>query len=158
MTGRTYRFMDAEPLYPFGYGLSYASFAYRGLKVGTGPIAAGSDLELSVEVRNTGKVAGDEVIQAYLTDLEASTRVPRWKLVAFARVSFSPGEAKTVALRVTSRSMAVVNGQGRHVVEPGRFRLHVGGRQPDARSATLAGTPVLQAEFEVRGRPLELPW
>jgi beta-glucosidase len=158
MTGRTYRFMDGEPLYPFGYGLSYASFAYGGLKLAGAPLAAGADLEVSVEVRNTGKVAGDEVVQAYLSDLAASVRVPRWKLAAFARVSLAPGEAKTVALRVTARSLAVVDARGRHVVEPGRFRLHVGGRQPDVRSAALAGIPVLQAEFEVRGGPLELPW
>ena len=158
MTGRTYRFMEGEPLYPFGYGLSYTSFAYGGLKLAGAPLSAGAPLDLHVEVRNTGKVAGDEVVQAYLTDLEASVRVPRWKLVAFSRVSLAPGEAKTVALRVTSRSLAVVNERGRHVVEPGRFRLYVGGRQPDARSAALAGTTVLQAEFEVQGGPVELPW
>jgi beta-glucosidase len=73
-------------------------------------------------------------------------------------VSLAPGEAAAVPFTVAARSMAVVDDRGRHVVEPGRFRLHVGGRQPDARSAALAGTPVVTAEFETRGVPVELAW
>ena len=158
MRGRTYRFMEQEPLYPFGYGLSYTTFSYGSPKLPARSIAAGDPLDFSVEVRNAGAVAGDEVVQVYLSDLEASVRVARWKLVGFARVPLAPGEAKSVPFTIGARSMAVVDGRGRHVVEPGRFRLHVGGRQPDARSAALAGTPVVTAEFEATGNPVELAW
>jgi beta-glucosidase len=157
MTGRTYRFMENEPLYPFGYGLGYSRFAYSGLKV-PGAVASGEKLELSVEIRNTGSMGAAEIAQVYLSDLEASVRVPRWQLAGFARVFLEPGAARTVRFTVSARQMAVVDERGRHVVEPGRFRLHVGGRQPDPRSAALAGTVVLQAEFEARGKPVELPW
>jgi beta-glucosidase len=158
MKGRTYRFIEQEPLYPFGYGLSYTTFSYGSLKPAARAIATGEPLDLSIEVTNTGASAGDEVVQVYLSDLEASVRVARWKLVGFARVPLEPGETKTVPFSVAARSMAVVDERGRHVVEPGRFRLHVGGRQPDRRSAALAGTPVVTAEFEARGKPVELPW
>ena len=70
----------------------------------------------------------------------------------------APGEAKTVPFSIAARSMAVVDERGRHVVEPGRFRLHIGGRQPDPRSAALAGTPVVTVEFEAKGKPVELAW
>lgn len=158
MTGRTYRFLEREPLYPFGYGLSYTSFAYGSPKPSAASIRTGEPLELSVEVRNTGKAAGDEVVQVYLSDLEASVRVARWKLVGFARISLAPNEAKVVPFTIAARSMAIVDARGRHVVEPGRFRLHVGGRQPDSRSAALAGTPVVAVEFEAKGKPVELAW
>jgi beta-glucosidase len=158
MKGRTYRFLEEEPLYPFGYGLSYTTFAYGSPALAARAITTGEPLDLSIEVTNTGALAGDEVVQVYLSDLEASVRVARWKLVGFARVPLEPGETKTVPFSVASRSMAVVDERGRHVVEPGRFRLHVGGRQPDRRSAALAATRVASAEFEAKGKPVELPW
>jgi beta-glucosidase len=158
MKGRTYRFLEQEPLYPFGYGLSYTTFAYGNPKLSARSVATGDPLDLAVEVRNTGAVAGDEVVQVYLSDREASVRVARWKLVGFARVTLAPGEAKTVPFSIAARSMAIVDERGRHVVEPGRFQLHIGGRQPDARSAVLAGTPVVTVEFEAKGKPVELAW
>lgn len=158
MEGRTYRYMRESPLYPFGYGLSYASFAYSGLKLDGSRLQAGAGLNVTVAVKNTGKVEADEVVQLYLSDLEASVAVPRWQLQGFRRIRLLPGESRTVAFEVTARQMALIDGAGRRVVEPGRFRLHVGGRQPDGRSAELAGTPVLSAEFEVTGSSLPLPY
>jgi len=158
MEGRTYRYMREAPLYPFGYGLGYSSFDYSGLRLDRGPVEAGADIEAGVTVRNSGGMASDEVVELYLSDLEASVPVPRWQLAGFRRIRLAPGESMTVAFTVTARQMALVDEAGRHVVEPGRFRLHAGGRQPDGRSAELAGTRVLSADFEVTGKPVTLPY
>jgi beta-glucosidase len=158
MEGRTYRYMKGTPLYPFGYGLSYASFAYADLKVERRRVEAGGSLNATVVVKNTGNTAADEVVQLYLSDLETSVVVPRWQLSGFRRIRLQPGESLTVAFTVEARQMALIDDGGHRVVEPGRFRLHVGGRQPDDRSAELAGTPVLSVDFEVTGSPTALPY
>jgi beta-glucosidase len=157
MEGRTYRFMRGEPLYPFGFGLSYAEFRYGALSLERAALTAGEDLRLTVSVTNTGSRDAHEVAQLYVKDLEASVRVPSWRLAGFARVALAAGETRRIPFTLRARQMAVVDGRGRHVVEPGRFRLSVGGRQPDERSRLLAGTETLHAEFEATGGPRELP-
>ena len=158
MANRTYRYFTGKPLYGFGYGLSYSQFRYANPKLSSQSVKAGGTVTVEADVSNVGSRAGDEVVQVYLSDREASVRVARWKLVCFARVALAPGEAKNVPFSIAARSMAVVDERGRHVVEPGRFQLHIGGRQPDARSAALAGTPVVTVEFEAKGQPVELAW
>jgi beta-glucosidase len=158
MRGRTYRFLESEPLYPFGYGLSYTTFDYGRLRLDRTTLAPGDPLQVSVEVRNTGKVAGDEIAQVYLQDLEASVRVPLRQLVAVRRLSLAPGQAERVEFTVSARQMALIDEAGERVLEPGRFRLYIGGRQPDARSQALTGSTVLEAEFEVRGTATRLPY
>ena len=158
MTGRTYRFMEAEPLYPFGFGLSYTAFRYAGLKLEKPAVPAGEAVGLSVEVRNEGTRGSDEVVQVYLTDLAASVRVPLRQLVGFARVHLEPGQTRSVSFRIEAKQMSLIDEEGRRILEPGRFRVCVGGRQPDARSQSLTGTAVLCAEFEVVGTSRELAY
>jgi len=158
MKGRTYRYMEDEPLYPFGYGLSYTTFEYSNLKLSAQAIEAGQSLTVSVDVKNAGNIAGDEVVQVYLKDLEASVDVPIYKLEGFRRVKLQPGEATTVTFTLTPRQMALIDNDGRCILEPGKFRVMVGGRQPDRRSEALAKTSILVGEFEVRGEPLELEY
>jgi beta-glucosidase len=158
MTGRTYRYMDAEPLYSFGYGLSYTTFRYAHLKLEKSVVPAGEALLVSVDVTNTGPREGHEAVQLYLSDLEASVRVPLRQLAGFARVRLAAGETKNVSFTLSARQMALIDEEGRRILEPGRFRLFVGGRQPDARSEVLAGTVVLSAEFVVEGQRQELPY
>jgi beta-glucosidase len=131
MKGRTYRFMEAEPLYRFGHGLSYTTFAYAKLRVPRAPVKGGAEVEVSVEVRNAGKRAGDEVVQLYLSDLEASVPVPRWHLEGFRRVHLRAGAKRVVRFRLAARQLAAFDGDGRPFVEPGEFRVSVGGGQPD---------------------------
>lgn len=158
MEGRTYRYMKEEPLYPFGYGLSYTTFEYSELSLGSDTIDGGNDLTLSVRVRNAGEIAGDEVVQVYLEDLESSVRRPIRELVGFRRLSLMPNEKKTLSFTISAKQMALIDEQGRRVLEPGRFRIHVGGSQPDERSLVLTGRKPLCAEFEVVGGPLELEY
>jgi len=158
MKGRTYRFMEAEPLYPFGFGLSYTSFGYSGLKLEKSALPAGEAVGLSVEVKNEGTRGSDEIVQVYLTDLEASVRVPLRQLVGFARVHLEPAEARSVSFSIQARQMSLIDEDGRRILEPGRFRVCVGGHQPDARSQYLTGTAVPCVEFEVTGKRLELAY
>jgi beta-glucosidase len=131
MRGRTYRFMQEAPLYRFGYGLSYTTFTHSKLRMRPGKIRAGEVTEVSVDVRNAGSVAGDVVVQLYVSDVEASVPVPRVHLEGFQRVHLKPGEKKRVRFTLTSAQLACYTDDGRPFVEPGEFRVSVGGGQPD---------------------------
>lgn len=154
MKGRTYRYLECEPLYPFGFGLSYTSFEYSDLKVSSEKIRAGESIECSVKIRNTGRYEGYEVAQLYLKDMEASTVVPRWQLNGIRCVHLKPGEEKTVTFTISPRQMAMVDDEGNIILEPGMFRVFVGGSQPDERSRQLTGKEVLHADFEVVGESI----
>jgi beta-glucosidase len=131
MQGRTYRFMNAEPLYRFGYGLSYTTFKYSGLKLSRKTIGIADRVTVSVTVRNTGKRAGDEVVQLYVSDVEASVPVPRQQLQGFQRVTLKPGQSKTVTFNLRPSQLACYDDNGNPFVEPGQFRISIGGGQPD---------------------------
>ena len=158
MEGRTYRFLRADPLYPFGYGLSYSSFSFDSLSLSAGSVPAGEPVEVRVRVKNTGSVKADEVVQLYLSDLEASVRVPRWQLVGFRRVRLEPGASEQAAFTISPRQMSVIGDDGSRVLEPGRFRLYAGGSQPDDRSAQLTGGRPLSVELTVTGAARKMPF
>lgn len=157
MKNRTYRYIEKEPLYPFGFGLSYTTFQYSNLTLSAKEIGTSENLTISVDVQNTGKMAGDEVVQLYLTDLEASVVVPKCQLRGVQRINLAPGEKKTVTFTLTPRQMALIDNEGRCILEPGTFKISVGGCQPDERSKKLGGT-FLTETFEVKGNPVELPY
>jgi beta-glucosidase len=119
MKGRTYRYFEGEPLFPFGYGLSYTSFAYRKLTVPK-QVSAGADARVTVEVENTGAVAGEEVVQLYLNG--AAPNGPLRSLEGFQRIALRPKERKTVDFTIPARQLAT----------PGAVRVSLGGRQPGA--------------------------
>jgi beta-glucosidase len=149
MKGRTYRYIETEPIYPFGYGLSYTRFHYSNLKLSTQTITAGEELEVTVDVENTGDRAGDEVIQLYLKDLEASVRVPHHQLQGFRRITLNPHEKGTVSFTLIPRQMALIKDDGKCVLELGQFRIYVGGCQNDTRSKNLTGINGLEESFEI---------
>ena len=149
MAGRTYRYSAAEPLYPLGFGLSYTHFTYRDLKLHANPIAADEALSFSVRLTNTGAVEAEEVVQAYLSDLEASVPVPQHKLAGFRRVSLKPGENQTLAFTLSPERMKLVDETGEHKLEPGQFRLTVGGCSPGARGVALGAPEPVSAVFTV---------
>ena len=100
-------------------------------------------------VENVGARAGDEVVQLYLKDLEASSVVPHHSLRGFERIHLRPGATREVAFELTARDLAMVDDAGRRVVEPGRFRASIGGSQPDDRSRELTGSSPVSVEFDV---------
>ncbi|MCI1965778.1 MAG: glycoside hydrolase family 3 C-terminal domain-containing protein [Oscillospiraceae bacterium] len=156
MENRTYRFFHGSPLYPFGYGLSYTAFSYAKPVISRQNIEAGSNLKVTSRVKNTGSCESDEVVQLYLQDLEASTRVPNYQLAGFHRIHLKPGESAEVTFPVTARQMALIDDAGNCMLEPGKFRVYVGGSQPDPRSAELLEASVLSADFVVTGTPVKM--
>src|SRR5690606_12764970 len=154
----TYRYLEKEPLYPFGYGLSYTRFEYRDIQLSSARIGPGDEVEVSAIVKNVGERAGDEVVQLYVKDLEASCVVPHHDLRGFERLRLEPGEERRVSFRLTPRDLSLIDDAGRRVLEPGRFRLTLGGSQPDARSVELTGSAPLAIELEVVGERTELPY
>ena len=132
MAGRTYRYFEGEPLYPFGYGLSYTTFAYSHLQLSAPAITRDDTITVSVDVQNTGDLAGDEVVQLYVSNLTASVPTPIRQLAGFERIHLKPGQTQRVEFTVTPRQLSVINNKGQRVVEPGEFQIAVGGRQPAA--------------------------
>jgi beta-glucosidase len=131
MKGRTYRYAVKPALWPFGYGLSYATFRYANLAVAP-EVAAGQDVALSVDVENTGARAADEVVEAYLSKPDAPAYAPRRWLAAFARVTLAPRERRTVRLTIPARALTLVDEAGTPRPLAGDVALAVGGGQPDA--------------------------
>lgn len=158
MNNRTYRYMEEKPLYPFGFGLSYTDFEYSNLEIESDEVEVGKSLEVSVDVENTGDSNGDEVVQVYLKDIEASVKVPKHKLVKFKRITLDPGEKKPVSFEIKARDMALIRENGDCVVEPGKFKVFVGGQQPDERSKELTKKEVLTSKFEAIGEEKEVEY
>jgi beta-glucosidase len=129
MKGKTYRFFTQEPLYPFGYGLSYTSFTYSNLAVPSKAVA-GEPVSIKVTVTNTGKVSGEEVVQLYLSDEKASTPRPVRQLEGFKRIMLQPGESRVVEFNLEPRQFSIINKKDKRVIEPGYFTIAVGGKQP----------------------------
>ena len=143
MAGRTYKYFDGEPLYPFGYGLSYTSFAYSGLKA-PATVAAGQDMTVSVTVTNTGSVDSETVVEFYLKDVQASVTVPKYRLCGFRHIAVKAGQSEEITVQIPAEMFTVVTEDGERIFEPGEFVLYAGGSQPDDRSETLTGTKPLR--------------
>jgi len=149
MENRTYRYFTGQPLYAFGYGLSYTTFTYRDLQITPERVKAGDPVSIQVEVENTGQHPGDEVVQLYVKDVEASLPVPLLQLQGFTRIHLSPGEKQTVKFAVTAAQMSLADEDGKWVLEPGEFKVWVGGQQPNQMSG-MQPANVLAGQFAVQ--------
>ncbi|MGB9291625.1 MAG: glycoside hydrolase family 3 C-terminal domain-containing protein [Terracidiphilus sp.] len=149
MEGRTYRYFKGKPLYPFGYGLSYSTFAYSNLTLPNAAINAGEPLNASVNVTNNGKIAGDEVVQLYLRFPEIPG-APIRALRGFQRVHLEPGASKNVEFQLSPRDLSMVTDAGDIIVAQGKYTVSIGGGQPGTDAPSASGG------FEVN-RQLILP-
>jgi beta-glucosidase len=145
MKGRTYRYFAGEPLWPFGYGLSYTTFRYSALTVPTGPINAGDPLNVAVTVTNTGKLAGDEVVQLYLK-FPGVAGAPNLALRGFRRVHLTPGSSRNIEFTLNARDLSMVTEAGDIIVAEGTYTVSVGGGQPKSEAPSISGN------FAVRGQ------
>lgn len=128
-SGRVYDYVDMEyqPLYRFGYGLSYTSFSYSDLKT---RIKDNGNVEVEALVTNTGKIAGDEVVQLYVTDMYASVKTRIMELKDFSRINLQPGESKVISFTLTPYQLSILNDNMDRVVEKGEFKIMIGGKSP----------------------------
>jgi beta-glucosidase len=157
MDGRTYRFFKGEPLYPFGHGLSYTRFKYSELTVSSSRVSPAEKVIVSATVENAGTREGDEVVQLYVTDEQASVRVAIRSLAGVERVHLKPGERRVITFTIEPRQLAVITDDGRTVVEPGDFKLTIGGKQPGfTGAADAATTSFIEGRFSLTGTPTEL--
>ncbi len=131
MKGQTYRYFKGKPLYPFGYGLSYTSFKYNNLKVAE-KYKVGDAVKISVDLKNIGKLAGDEVVQVYLSSLNSPVAAPIRSLKGFKRIHLLPGEVKTVEFSISPDAFSFINEKNERVILPGQFEISAGGGQPES--------------------------
>jgi beta-glucosidase len=154
MKGRTYRYMRAEPLFPFGFGLSYTTFAYSNLQVSKKKIRRGDSVAASVTLTNTGKYASrsDEVVELYITHENAGDSAALFALKGFRRVSLAPGDSVRLSFVLTPDLLSVVDNKGRQVIPAGKIRLSIAGSLPTRRSEELGAAKGVEAEIEVAAK------
>jgi beta-glucosidase len=144
MKNRTYRYFEGQPLYAFGYGLSYSKFEYSNFRLSTTNLKAGDSLNAEADVRNVSQREGDEVVELYLS-FPKSPAVPIRALRGFTRISLGAGETKHVQFTLDARDLSEVDEKGDRIVAEGAYRISVGGGQP----GTVA--PQAKAEFRIKG-------
>ena len=158
MQGRTYRYFKGEPLYPFGFGLSYSKFRYSNLRFSSKSVRAGESITVSAEVQNFGDRGGEEVVQLYISNVASSVPTAIRSLAGFNRVYLGPGEKRRISFTLTSQQMSVIDDNGRRVIQPGKFMVSIGGKQPGLTGRPDAQTTgFISAVFVVSGRVTELP-
>ncbi|MGB5435330.1 MAG: glycoside hydrolase family 3 C-terminal domain-containing protein [Maribacter sp.] len=142
MKGRTYKYMVEEPLYPFGFGLSYTNFKYKNLQVS-------KDYLVSVEVSNIGNTDAEEVVQLYISSPSAGVQDPIYDLKSFKRIKLAAGESKAVEFKLTEASFNQYNDEGIMVLRKGEYTLYIGGSLPSQRSKDLGADPSTLLKIEV---------
>ncbi len=144
MTGRTYRYMKNDALYPFGYGLSYNTYRYDAVEF---PYWQDSKLHVRVRVTNQGTMKGDEVVQLYMIHKSLVLESPNCSLRGFRRITLEPGASQEVEFILGQEDLMMVNNDGEKVLESGEYEITVGGGQPDHRTEELTGQKVLRFTF-----------
>jgi beta-glucosidase len=150
MEGRTYRYFHGEPLFPFGFGLSYTKFGYEALHLPSeGQI--GTAIKVSAQLVNKGKLRGEEVIELYVS-AQGKAGAPIRSLAGFQRLPLEPGERRTVEFSISPKQLADVTADGRRMLEPGSFEISIGGKQPGFKGpADAATTGVVTGTIRLTG-------
>ena len=144
MKGRTYRYLDRKPLYPFGYGLTYGNVKVKEVQVSTE-----DGVSLQIQVKNEGIRATEDVVEVYIKNLESAYAVKNHSLCGFARVELEPGEEKKIEISIPESAFMVIDDSGEKRRDGNRFRLSVGTSQPDERSFELTGIHPVEVEIEI---------
>jgi beta-glucosidase len=150
MANRTYRYFKGEALYPFGFGLSYTRFSFENLHLSKNKIKKNEAIEATVTITNHGKVAGDEVVQLYLTHLPGGENIPLYSLEGFQRVSLAPGSSQKVKFTITPDMMKLVNKDGESVLNSGGIKISIAGSLPSERSVQLGAAKPVDAILTVQ--------
>jgi len=152
MKGRTYRFMKEEPMYPFGFGLGYSTFAYSNIKLSATTLKKKQiqPVDAEVTVSNSGSIEGEEVVQLYITALDAGPEAPLYALRGIKRAKIKGGSSAIVKFTITPEMMETVNAKGESAILPGRFKVSIGGSLPGSRSEALGAAKSLEAIFIVK--------
>ncbi len=150
MKGRTYRYMTAEPMYPFGFGLSYTKFEYSNLRMANADIKRNESIGAQLTVTNTGKVAGDEIVECYISYEGTGIAAPLYSLKFFKRISLAAGESATVHFTITPDMLQLVNDEGKTVLLPGKYKISIGGSLPGKRSEGLGAMKGITGELTVK--------
>ncbi|MFX0072461.1 MAG: glycoside hydrolase family 3 C-terminal domain-containing protein, partial [Candidatus Hermodarchaeota archaeon] len=142
MENRTYRYFMGEPLYSFGYGLSFTQFNYSNLQISPKKVRTGETVKIMVDVKNIGEMTGDEVIQLYLSHHSSKYRLPIRELKGFSKINLKGGETRKIEFRLTPAEYSIVNNEGKRVVEPSKVSIWIGGCQPgfDNRQNIISGS------------------
>lgn len=149
MKGRTYRYLERKPLYPFGYGLTYGDIQVENVQITGGSGEIQENVQLNIRVKNYGTYATEDVIQVYVKDMDSVHEVKNSRLCGYQRVSLQPGEEKNISLSLTQEAFCVVNEKGERHQEGKHFRIFVGTSQPDERSRELTGKSPITVEMMV---------
>ena len=150
MKERTYRYMTAEPMYPFGYGLSYTRFSYSNLRLSKNVIKKNESAMASVTVTNTGKSAADEVIQLYISYEGRNVEAPLYALKSFKRITLAPGSAETVQFNISPSMLQLVNQEGQNIHPAGKYKISISGSLPGKRSEELGAAKAVEGEITVQ--------
>ncbi len=150
MQGRTYRYMEAEPLYPFGFGLSYAQFDFSDIKISHATVQKDQTFTVSATLTNKGKYAGDEVAQLYIKDETGGKGAPLYALKGFKRIHLQPGTSKQVSFTVTPKMMAIINKDGNAVVNAGKHKIYIADALPTKRSRELGSVKPVAVSVNVQ--------
>ncbi len=143
MKGRTYRYMTKEPMYPFGFGLSYSSFSFSDLNQSAINIKEGEIVEISLKVTNIGDYPAIETVQMYITDDIASTLSPLFSLKGIKKVNLQPGESKSIDFKISTDMLKLINDQGEAILEKGNFTIHISNSLPSKRALELGASKSL---------------
>ena len=143
MKGRTYRYMTEEPMYPFGFGLTYTQFEYSNIQLSHSKIKKNQGTKVSCTLTNTGNVTAEETVQLYITDNEASTVTPLFSLKGVQKITLKPSESQEIVFEISPDMLALIDNYGEAVLEKGTFTITLAGSLPTERSKVLgAAAPI----------------
>ena len=150
MKGRTYKYMDVDPLYPFGFGLSYTTFNYNNIKASSSSISKKENVNVEVNITNTGKINADEVVQVYISDKKASVTVPNFKLIKTKRIHLKAEHSKKIVFELTPEDFEIIKNDGSSTIESGEFNIYIGGSSPMKRSVELGASTMAETIITVK--------